>query len=216
MKLTKVAAASALLAASFGASAGHPQTYEITITNVTKGVIFTPILAVTHKKEIALFEVGQPASEPLADLAEGGATDPLVEALSGLSAVTETQTGEAIMPGMSITMEISASRRDVLSIGSMLLPTNDTFLALDSVRLPRFFRPATYYAKAYDAGSETNDELCANIPGPQCNGTPFSPEDDGEGYVYPSPGIHGEADLSREAYNWGDPVAVVNIVRLRH
>jgi hypothetical protein len=46
----------------------------------------------------------------------------------------------------------------------MLNPTNDSFVALNNVRLPRFGR--TYTAIAYDAGSEINDELCVNIPSP--------------------------------------------------
>ena len=96
----------------------------------------------------------------------------------------------------------------------MLLPTNDTIVALRSKALPWYRHgKMTYYMKAYDGGSETNDELCANIPGPHCAGVPFSPEDEGEGYIYPSPGIHGEADLSRATYNWHGPVAMVTIVR---
>ena len=92
----------------------------------------------------------------------------------------------------------------------MLLPTNDTFVGLDAVRLPLRGK-ATFYANAYDAGSEPNDELCVNIPGPTCGGIGISAEEGGEGYVFPSPGIHGEGDLSVAQYNWQGPVAKVTV-----
>lgn len=189
--------------------------YEVTITNITKNVLFTPILAVTHKKEISLYQVGEVASEALGALAEGGNVAPLTEMLSESPLVSDTKdSGAPLTPGSSVTIEVTANKFDRLSLSAMLLPTNDSFVGLNSVHLPNK-GSLTYFATAYDAGSETNDELCINIPGPQCGGTPFSPEDEGEGYVYPSPGIHGEADLSRASYSWNGSVAKVVITRLR-
>lgn len=204
-----------LLLLSANASAGYyghsERTYEVTVTNVTKGVILTPILAVTHRRSINLYEVGTPASDPLIAIAEGGDTSVFENALAGAIKVTNVMnSGAPLMPGASVTFYVQAKRSDVLSLASMLLPTNDTFMALDSVRLPRY-SSATYLAYSFDAGSETNDEICANIPGPQCGGTPGSPEDLGEGYIYPSPGIHGEGELSRRAYNWAGAVAKVMV-----
>jgi hypothetical protein len=72
-------------------------------------------------------------------------------------------------------------------------------LALQGAKLPKYGK-ATYYINAYYAGTETNDEYYANIPGPHCGDAPFSPEEDGEGFIFPSLTIHGEADLSRETY----------------
>jgi hypothetical protein len=40
---------------------GGPQ-YEVTITNLTRGQQFTPILVATHREGVALFDVGTPAS----------------------------------------------------------------------------------------------------------------------------------------------------------
>jgi len=96
----------------------------------------------------------------------------------------------------------------------MLIPTNDSFVALDSVRLPKF-GSRTERLRAYDAGSETNDEICANIPGSVCQGTGPSPDDTGEGYVYINAGISGEGDLTQSMYNWGDRVAMVRITRVK-
>ena len=33
--------------------------YEITVTNLTRGQIFSPILVATHKAEVKLFELGE-------------------------------------------------------------------------------------------------------------------------------------------------------------
>ena len=97
------------------------------------------------------------------------------------------------------------------SMAGMLLPTNDAFVGIQSMRLPQ--NGATLFAMAYDAGSEENDELCMNIPGPTCGGTPFS-EGHAEGYVYPSPGIHGGGDLTANAHGWSNPAARVTITRM--
>ena len=48
-------------------------TFEVTVTNSTNNITFTPIFAVTHNLSATpLFKVGQPASIELEDLAEGG------------------------------------------------------------------------------------------------------------------------------------------------
>ena len=185
------------------------KSYEITVTNITKGMSFTPLIGVTHSKFEKLFEVGEPASQGIIDIAEGGNVATLQDSLSAdaMSATTEG----LLAPGASVTFTVSSdSYSDRLTLASMLLPTNDTFVALNSVRLP-YYGTRTYLANAYDAGSEANDELCSSIPGPTCGGEPFSPDDLGEGYIFSSPGVHGEADLSRAAYGFSGPVAKVKI-----
>ena len=66
-------------------------------------------------------------------------------------------------------------------------------------------------ADGYDAGSETNDELCATVPGPACRGAGPSPEDSGEGFVYIHNGVHSIGGLSAVEYDWRNPVAKVVI-----
>lgn len=194
-----------------------PRTYAVTITNITSGQAFTPVLVATHRAGVGFFELGAAPSPELADLAEGGATGGLKMLLDGLPEfVMDTNTSgntpndnPLIDPGESVTIYITGNRDyNRLSLAGMLLPTNDTFVAVDSMPLPR--RHATSLALAYDAGSEMNDELCANIPGPQCGGVPFS---DGlaEGYVHISRGISGEGDLKASDYDWRNPVARVTV-----
>ncbi|GAA6151408.1 spondin domain-containing protein [Pseudoteredinibacter isoporae] len=223
MSLKKTLIAStAILAAglslSTSVSAQALETYRVKITNITHGITFTPFLAASHKSDLKVFEVGQAASDEVARVAEGGDVGPLATQLDASSSVADTATTSGLLgPGESTEFELQ-SRPFVsfVSIVSMLLPTNDTMVALNQAVLPGF-RTAklTYYMNAYDAGTETNSELCADIPGPRCGGSPFSPDDSGEGYVFPSPGIHGEADLTRARYNWGGAVAKVEIERIR-
>jgi len=59
--------------------------YEVSITNVTKGQSFTPQLVAIHNKSHSLFTLGDPASESLEALAEGGDTSGIVQDLGGLS-----------------------------------------------------------------------------------------------------------------------------------
>ena len=72
----------------------------------------------------------------------------------------------------------------------------------------------TITVRAYDSGTEINDELCASLPGPGC-GPDAGPVSDGEGYVYPSPGIRGVGDLDADALDWNNPVARITIRRVR-
>jgi len=221
MKINKgllaLAAASIL---SFQASANyshHAHTYKVTVTNLTKGISFTPLLAATHHRSLSFFNIGEMATQNIINIAEGGDISGLDQELMNSPMVYDTTASAGLLgPGMSVELELnSGGYYRKISIISMALPTNDTLVALQAKRLPhRKHNAVTYYMKAYDGGSELNDELCANIPGPHCGGAPFSPDDLGEGYIYPSPGIHGEGDLSRSDYDWRGPVAKVTIMRM--
>lgn len=206
------------IASANGYQNGH--NYEVTITNVTKGQVFSPPVLVTHKRSISLFEAGTKASAELAMVAEDGNGGPLANVLSGLSQVFEAQaTSAPILPGMSATYLISGHDRfDAVSIVAMLVNTNDAFMALDSERLPRSrgsFR--TIEVGAYDAGSEGNNENCAFVPGPACPADSGNARSvtDAEGYVYIHNGVHGIADLAPAAYDWRNPVAIVTVRRTR-
>lgn len=210
--LTTTVAALALLTAT-AAQADEGREYSVTITNLTKGQTFTPILAATHTSDIAYFELGQPAIAPLAEVAESGSTASLQGVLDSVPEyVFDTDnSGGLLGPGDSVTLSLNArGRYRLLSFAGMLIPTNDNFVALNSVRLPA--RSATYYALAYDAGSEENDELCASIPGPPCFGEGNSVAD-GEGFIFIGNGIHGLGDLPPETYDWRNPVAKVVVTR---
>lgn len=193
-------------------------TYHVTITNLTRGESFTPFLVVSHRPaDHLMFTPGGAPSAELAALAEGGDTAPLQGVLSADPRVHDTNTGTGLLdPGHSVTIEIQARPgADRLSLAAMLVPTNDGFVSLQNVALPRGHHDRSLVAPAYDAGSEPNDELCVSIPGPVCGGAGGSPEAGGEGFVHIHSGIHGIGDLFANMRDWHNPVAIVHIQRVR-
>jgi len=190
---------------------------QVTVTNLTRGQIFTPLLVVSHNSHVRLFHAGKPASKELAALAEGGDVAPLTRALRrkrGVKGIADSGM-EVTLPGHTTTVTVPAHGAKRLSLAAMLIPTNDAFVSLNNVRAP-LHGSITYTAVAYDAGSETNDEKCVNIPGPDCGGAGPSPKDDGEGFVHVHSGIHGIYDLAAADYDWRNPVALITVKRVHH
>jgi len=70
---------------------------EVTITNITKGEIFTPIMVASHGKHSKLFSLGQPASTELEILAESGNTAPLTDMLLNSGAALDVVTAEGVL-----------------------------------------------------------------------------------------------------------------------
>ena len=219
IKSVRAAFVAVLIISSSSALASGGATYHVTITNLTNSISFTPILVASHRKPVSIFDLGSPASEDLTRIAEGGDTGPLMTTLKHNPRVVDVQSsGGLLAPGASVTVIVSARRgAKNISVASMMLPTNDGFIALDSVRAPKH-GSATYFSPGYDAGTEPNDEMCTNIPGPTCGGVPFSPGEDenDEGYVHIHRGMHGIGDLDASVYDWRNPVAKITITRIRN
>jgi hypothetical protein len=192
--------------------------YEVTITNLTYGQVFTPILVASHQTGVTLFTPGQPASLELEVLAEAGDTDPLAALLSEMPEVLDvTDSGGPLPPGQTVVLHVKTSGSfNHISVAAMLVPTNDGFFAINGVKGPRGRATLTLFSPAYDAGSEANDELCTQIPGPPavCTGEGFNKSREGaEGYVHIHRGIHGIGDLIAANRDWRNPVAEVTIRR---
>ena len=218
--LSSLALSIAVLSSGPAYASDDDESYEVTITNLTRGQSFTPIMIATQKRHAGIYALGQPASAELATIAESGNPSPISEVLAASSNTIEVKNSGALLaPGASVTMTINGEDAKYFSMASMLIPTNDAFVALNSIRLPKGKRAGRYVAIAYDAGSEPNDELCVNIPGPVCKGTGPSPEASGEGYVHVHAGIHGSGDdvtsLNASERDFRNPAALVKIRRLR-
>ncbi len=199
---------------SLNINAAQAEVYEVTITNLTRGQVFSSVFAFTHNRKEKLFSVGQAASAELAALAQDADNSGLNSFYTASSNVAEVIEGAGnIPPGKSETITIKArGNKRFLSLASMLVTTNDAFLAVNKIKLPYLYRKTI--APAYDAGAEANDEACAYIPGPPC-GNPNSASDvDGEGYVHIHAGIHGIEDLNAAQYDWRNPVAEITIKRI--
>lgn len=198
---------------SAGAQA-KDDSYRVTVTNITRGVSITPLLVITHRKDVNIFELGKPASRELAMLAEGGAIAPLRDSLFAQGVAYDATTNGALLaPGESVTLNVKTSDDfDHISVAAMLIPTNDAFIAVSDVKVSKSDKVVELTSPAYDAGTEMNDELCVNIPGPTCQGTGFD-EAPGEGFVHIHTGIHGVGDLKPAEYDWRNPVARIVIER---
>jgi Spondin_N len=195
---------------------------EITVTNLTRGQQFTPVLVASHKAGIRLFELGKPATRELQIVAEEGNVAPLTEALQSTPGVLDvTNSGALLNPGSSVKIRVrTRGAFNHVSVAAMLIPTNDGFLAANGVQGPRSPEARTLTSVAYDAGSERNDELCASIPGPffdECGGPGGGAAVAGgeEGYVHVHAGIHGIGDMEASQRDWRNPVAHITIRRVQ-
>ena len=190
-------------------------TYEVKITNLTRGQIMSPPVVFSHDEGVSLFEPGQPASNELAALAEDTDSAGLLAMLASHPSVRDVVIDSGpILPGASATLEVSVQGgQRLISFASMLVTTNDSFAAVRGLRT----HPAqtvSAMVPAYDAGSEGNNELCAFIPGPPCD-NPFQHDAAGaEGYVYINAGVQGVGDLTG-MHDWRNPVARVEVRRQR-
>lgn len=204
------------------AAGGNGKTYSVTITNLTKKQVFTPPLVISHNSDFKLFMLGQPASDGLVALAEGGNTQPLEAMLGTRDEVFDYMAGAGgIPPGESRTIEIKVKGQyRKLSLAGMLATSNDAFVAINGITI-RHFGEQSLTAVAYDAGSEFNTELCSDVPGPPCaeaSGNARVPTDgtDTEGFVHVHNGIHGVGDLSEANMDWHNPVARVVIKKMKN
>lgn len=232
-RLLAVLAAMAMLALIVGvpaASAGPARTYEVTITNLTSGQPLTPALATTHKGNDGLFTVGKAASFGLKEIAENGNLAPMIDRVGNDNSFADLvvkmgSIAPPIMPGETVTFEIeSAAPFNFISWASMLICTNDGFTGVDTLKLPnRVGSSVSVYTDAYDAGTELNTEMFANMV-PPCGpltgqdsmgaGTMASDPTLAEnGVIHHHAGILGVGDLDASINDWADPVATITVER---
>lgn len=191
--------------------------YYVHVTNVTRGQILSPPIVVSHSDDIALWEVGTPASPELAAVAEDADGAGLLSLAASTPLVTDVAVAPGpLPPGETVILEVAAAKPfDKITVLGMLVVTNDAFFGVGSADLPFRRMKESHYAVAYDAGSEANNESCDFIPGPPCGNAGVRATDDAEGFVHVHAGIHGGGDLDPAAYDWRNPVARVQIQSTR-
>lgn len=202
---------------------------SVEITNLTNAIYFTPLLVATHDRYSHLFEVSTPASANLQAMAEGGNIDGLISeiAAAGGDYVANPAAG-LLAPGASAEALINGvgKQNRYLSIVAMLLPTNDGFVGLDGLKIPKRKGTYTYYLQGYDAGTEANDEIITGGGAPNTPGIPADPganagrggiasvEEDHNQTVHIHRGVIGDldplggpSDLDARVHGWQGPVA---------
>lgn len=234
LRKTAFAAAIVTVATFATATAAYADRVEVKIENLTSAIWFTPLLAVAHSRKVDLFTVGQPASDAIAAIAEGGDVSLAQAAAEGAGAATAVA-GDLLAPGKSVTLNLTTSgNQRYLTVAGMLLPTNDGFVGLDSVRIPRKWYRRTVDAIGYDAGSERNNEVINGGGAPGILGIPADPGgNSGSGasgvsastggpaesaYIHIHRGVlgdrdatGGESDLDSAVHRWLNPVARITI-----
>ena len=202
---------------------GDYATYTVTFTNLTSGQYLTPPNWAAHSDDVEIFDKGDEASPGLQAVAENGGVPVLAaELLANIDDEGEGVSGVGaagpVAPGATVTWTFTTDERH-FSLASMIICTNDGFGGVDSKRLPnRDGRTRTYNVHAYDAGTEINTELDADlVPAPFCLGgeigSPASnPALAEDGEIRRHRGIRGVGDLD-SSFDWNGPVARVSITR---
>lgn len=200
---------------------------SITVTNLTRGIAFTPLLIAAHDSGTSLFMVGEAASANLQKMAEGGDISGLSADVTGAGGVVvENPASGLLMAGQSAMADLDTGSADQLSLVAMMLPTNDGFVGLSGLTIPATAGTYYYDLKAYDAGTEANDEVRGSgapgeagfpVPGPLDasvgqNGTGLMAT--AEGYVHIHRGVLGDSeadagvsDIDATRHRWLNPVA---------
>lgn len=145
-----------------------------------QGTFLTPLWFGFHDGTFDLYDRGRPVSPGLESVAEDGATDLISQefTLSGFGTVQGTILGDMgtpgpIDPGETATFTVNLDGTDAssrfFSYASMVIPSNDTFIANGNERAHQIFDDQGKFIGAdfivalpLDAGSEVNDEIPAN------------------------------------------------------
>ena len=163
--------------------AGPAAAVEVTVTieNLApaNGNFLTPFWVGFHDGTFDVYDLGAPASSDLERLAEDGNTGPLSAAFltSNAGIVDATIPGPAgpIAPGevatLTFDLEPTAGDSGYFSYASMVIPSNDAFVANGTPDAHAVFDELGNFvggsfvvagAEVRDAGTEVNDELPAN------------------------------------------------------
>lgn len=213
-------------------SAAFAQDLDITISNLTHGSHFTPLLVSAHTASSHLFQLGTTASASLQAMAEGGDVSGLATEMDAVGADSVSNpAGGLLAPGASTQFQLNtADTNQYLSVTAMILPSNDGFVGLNALPLPTEAGTYHYTLNAYDAGTEANDEIIngggasgvAGIPADPlgANGTGATGLTDtaGNTSVHIHRGVLGDtdptggaSDIDSRVHRWLNPVARITI-----
>lgn len=226
---SSLAMASSEMASSSMAAVMTEQKYSITVTNLTSGQPFSPLVYSLHYSGFSPFTIGMPATIGLEKIAESGAAEDFISAARSNSnvVIAEHATG-LTLPGetktLSVTLSIDMAKSNQLlfSLVNMLGNTNDAFAGVDGAAIGALAvdQSLTLNAISYDAGTEMNTESAATVPGPASGGEGFNAlRDDIADQITVHPGAvthdDGKTDSTlTQIHRWDNPVARITITRL--
>lgn len=201
--------------------------FDVTVTNLTNAQPLSPVAVIAHQDGYSVFTVGAAATVGLEELAEGGANGALIAEADADASVLVTASGTgAIGPAGSETIRVEVLESDLpgllMSTSTMLVNTNDAITGTNAVDISALAAgdSLTLTTIAYDAGTEANDELALNIPGPAGGGEGFNAaRDDIADRVAMHVGVVGSDDGFASSnldnqHRFDNPVARVRIERI--
>ena len=157
-------------------------TFDVTVSNLTNAQPLSPVAVIGHGDTYAVFRVGESATVGLEQLAEGGDNAALIAEADSSNGVVGTASGAApIPPAAAETVRLQVPEIALsslrLSVSTMLVNTNDAISGINGANVSDLAvgDARTYRAIVYDAGTEANSELAADIPGPAGGGEGFNP-----------------------------------------
>lgn len=194
----------------------------VKITNLTKGISFTPLLVSAHPSASKTFESGTQASAEIKAMAEGGDISGLESQIGTSAQFDNNPKGGLLAPGENTTATIEnlSTTNTNLTVLSMMIPTNDGFIALNNLEIPTDIGTYTYYLNAYDAGTEANSELAGDVPQAVATNTGATGGVSSaiENYVHIHRGnvgddntTGGKSDFDSTIRRWLNPVAKVTL-----
>jgi len=187
----------------------------IEVTNLAFGQPLGRFFVMSHSDKVPpLFELGNPATNALALLAETGDPQYVVHSYTGRPGVLYVGIHDFGAPyeggeSTHITLPVTEVH-NYITIAAMAVNTNDCFVAANGVQLD--VGDSAFLGLGYDAGSEENNEMCSSVPGPACLNSGNEDSGNGEGFVHVHRGISGCGDLRAEAYKWLNPMIRVEAV----
>lgn len=200
-----------------------PQTFEITLVNLTHNQPLSPPVYLFHTSEYRPWQLGEVASVAIEKLAESGDSADLLTGAEAEPTVLSALGEETILiPGGQHSRIVTVKGGSLfLSVAAMLVNTNDAFAALEAFPLNQVspgdeMRVSLY---ALDAGTEENSESITTVPGPAAGGEGFNPEREIRNIVRYHPGVVSQEDglvgsVLDQSHRFDNPVAQLVIRRL--
>ncbi|WP_455219182.1 spondin domain-containing protein [Kaarinaea lacus] len=199
-------------------------TFEIMVTNATNGQPLTPVAVVAHTSGYQPWVLGGSASLGLEMLAEGGDVTQFIADADADTSVeaTVSSTNGPFGPGATetVTIQVKPSNNLQLSVAAMLANTNDAFTGLANIAIGDLTMgdSVSMMAHVFDAGTGSNSESAATMPGPAAGGEGFNMARDDVDFVSIHSGVVSTDDgLSTSALNeshrWLGAAAKIVITR---
>jgi len=233
IKKSPIKTSLSLLALALASSTTMAQELSITVTNLTQGLHFTPVITAAHNNDNQIFMSGEMATSELQAMAEGGDISGLANLLTNADAnINENPAMGLLAPTMSASFSLTSDSANThLSLAAMVLPSNDGFVGLDSWEIPEDAGTYTVFLNAYDAGTEANDEIRgsgapgeAGMPVPPpldasigMNGTGITDMESNDkvhihrGSLGDDDMAAGKSDINNSVQRWLNPVAKLTI-----